>query len=868
MEECSTEMKLQEATVENAKRAWRKAKPFFILAILAVALLLLFDTLRNYHYHDLVRDLRSYPFLTITIALVLTACNYFILTFYDVLAMRYVGKHLPYRKVAFASFMSYVFSYNIGLSLFGSSTMRYRFYSLWGLDGNDIARIVAFCVSTYWIGLSTMGGGALLLTPASSSVSPQFGISSQIVGFLLVAMVLVYIVISFSGKKGLHIRSFSLDFPSPSIALPQILVSSLDWLLASSVFYVLLPSGKSGFLPCLGIFVIAQLVGAVSHVPGGIGVFESMIMLALSPRIPSDALFCALIAYRGIYYLAPLLVGILAFLIHEMYIQRKVIGSGVVKTSQVLAPFIPTVLSLFVFIAGVVLIFSVATPSIKTRLMSLNPFIPLQLLEMSHFTASIIGLALLVVADALRRRIDGAYYLSIALLVVGAVSSLLKGFDWEEAMVLCFVLLLLLPSRRLFYRHAALLSPSSGLSWFVAIGTILAVAVWLGVFSYKHVQYSNELLWVFEFKKDVSRSLRAGFGIGVFAAVIALRLLLSPVPRISPGKLEDASEDIHHVIGLGTRASADLALLGDKYFFFDSSKRAFLMYGKVNSMLVVMGDPVGDKQVFPSLLWSFQEQTRRQGIKVVWYEISADYLSVFVELGIHIFKIGEEAVVDLSSFTLRGNAGRNLRPARNKLLREGYSFSIFSSEETIAHMHELRNVSDTWLVAKGIKEKGFSLGYFDERYIRQFPCAVVIRDGVIVAFANLWASGDKKELSVDLMRYLPSAPGGVMEYLFIESMLWGKNQGYERFDLGIAPLSGLEAGQGAPLWNKGVNFLFQNGGGLYNFQGLRAFKDKFNPQWASVYLAVPSAVTTASLPIVAMNIAQLVGRGKEIPASP
>ncbi|MCH3918546.1 MAG: bifunctional lysylphosphatidylglycerol flippase/synthetase MprF [Spirochaetia bacterium] len=843
-------------------KSWKKIKSLCILAVLAVALYLLFATLRNYHYHDLVRYLKNYPRRTIAIAIVLTACNYFVLTGYDVLALRHIGKKLPYKEVGFTSFMSYVFSYNIGLSLFGSSTMRYRFYSLWGLDGKDIARIVAFCVSTFWIGLAVMGGSSLLLTPRSIPALSKLGAFSQVIGLLLLVAVACYIVLSFKMKKELHIRSFSVRLPSPAISLRQVFVSSADWFLASAVFYVLLPSGKPSFLACVGIFVIAQLIGAVSHVPGGLGVFESMIMLALSPTISSDVLFGTLIAYRGIYYFGPLLVGLLGFVLHEGYSLRKHIASDALQRAKTMAPLIPMILSLFVFFCGAVLLFSVATPSVKSRLELLNLFIPLQLLEVSHFAASITGLALLVVADALRRRIDGAYYMTLALLGLGAAFSLLKGFDWEEAIILSCVFLLMLPSRRLFYRHAALLSPGTGVPWLAAVGTVLFVAVWLGIFSYKHVQYSGELWWEFAFRKDAPRSLRAGLGVSVAAAAVALRMLLTSVAKLPYRTYESCREKVDDILKHASCASANLALLGDKYFFFSEDNTSFIMYGKINNMLVIMGDPVGNRDAFPGMLWSFHEMAHREGVRLVWYEVSSENLPLFIELGLHIFKIGEDAVVNLGDFTLEGAAGKSLRPPRNKMIREQYTFSILAKNEVSERLEELKAVSDDWIAARHLTEKGFSLGFFDETYLKHFPCAIVEQGGQIVAFANLWASGDGKELSVDLMRYRQHVSNGIMEYLFIECMLWGKQQGYARFDLGMAPLSGLDAREGAPLWNKGVNFLFQRGEGSYNFQGLRAFKNKFRPEWQPAYLAVPPAVNTATLPVVAMEIAQLVGKGK------
>lgn len=844
----------------------KKLEPLLIVAILAGAFFLLYNQVKNFHYHDLANQVKSYPRWTIALALAITAFNYFILTFYDVLAFRYVKQELPYRNIALASFMSYVFSYNIGLSLFGSSAIRYRFYASWHIDGNDIAKIIAFCVSTFWIGLATMGGLSLAFTPLSASLFPKLGLWTKILGIVMVLMVVLYGLACFRQTRALHFKSLSIGFPSPKISLLQILVSSLDWVLAASVFYVLLPSTRPSFLAFVGIFVIAQLAGATSHVPGGLGVFDSLIMLSLSASVRSDVLFGILIVYRAIYYLTPLLAAIITFVVREAFAFRKHIEKGTRLAIRAVSPFIPTALSLLVFFSGAVLMFSVATPSIKQRLLMLDPFIPLQILELSHFAASLTALGLLIIADALRRRVDIAYYLTLLLLGIGALFSLLKGLDWEEALVLSSVLLIMLPARPLFNRHASLIAPTSVVQWSITVATVLAAALLLGLFSYKHVQYSNESWWVFALEKDAPRFLRASLGIGIMSLVVSLRILLSPVPRMEHVTLADCREAVLSILAVSPNSEANLALLGDKYFFFDKEKTAFLMYGESGRSLVVMGDPVGKKEAFQELVWSFYEKTRQQGARVVWYEISAAYLPVFIELGMHIFKIGEKALVDLASFSLEGGKAKSLRPPRNKLLKEGYTFSVLEPAEVALHMDEIERVSDGWLQEKAGKEKGFSLGYFNTDYFKNFPCAVVMKEGMIVAFSNLWTSGDKSELSIDLMRYRNDAPGGTMEFLFIEIMLWGKAQGYQAFNLGMAPMSGIEAGEGTPLWNKTVHFIFQNGEGLYNFQGLRAFKNKFNPNWEPQYIAVPASTGNTTLPIIGADIAALIRKGK--PLSP
>jgi phosphatidylglycerol lysyltransferase len=167
-------------------------------------------------------------------------------------------------------------------------------------------------------------------------------------------------------------------------------------------------------------------------------------------------------------------------------------------------------------------------------------------------------------------------------------------------------------------------------------------------------------------------------------------------------------------------------------------------------------------------------------------------------------------------------------------------------------------VSDAWLKEKSTAEKGFSLGFFDADYLARFPVAVVERGGDIVAFANIWPGPKQMELSIDLMRYREGAPKEVMESLFVSLMVWGKAQGYRRFSLGMAPLSGFERSPVAPLWSRFGSFLFEYGGAFYNFQGLRAYKEKFHPEWQPRYLVYPGGFR---LPQILADVSALVAGG-------
>jgi phosphatidylglycerol lysyltransferase len=193
-----------------------------------------------------------------------------------------------------------------------------------------------------------------------------------------------------------------------------------------------------------------------------------------------------------------------------------------------------------------------------------------------------------------------------------------------------------------------------------------------------------------------------------------------------------------------------------------------------------------------------------------------------------------------------------------KLEKEGVIFEVLQSDAVPALIPDLRRISDQWLSEKHTHEKQFSLGYFHPPYLAHTPIAVVRQNGTLVAFANLWLAAHQEELSIDLMRYASDAPSSVMEYLFVQLMLWGQQQGYAWFNLGMAPLSGIEDREPAPLWNRLSTFLYHHGEHFYNFQGLRQYKDKFDPVWEPKYLASPGKV---ALPLIFANITALNSGG-------
>jgi phosphatidylglycerol lysyltransferase len=841
----------------------RNGKPFLGASLLLAALLVLRHELKEYHYHDILRSLEAMPGRSLLLALGLTVLNYFVLTGYDTLALRYIRYPMQYRRIALASFVGYAFSNNMGMAMIAGSTVRYRLYSAWGLTTQQITQVVAFYSLTLWLGLAGIGGLTFLFEPtAPPSWFPLSFASTRPLGVFLLLLPAGYLLLIRFRHKPLSVRGWEFPIPPLGLSLAQILVSTLDWILAGGVLYVLLPSaGIPSYTSFLPVYLLGQIAGLVSQIPGGLGIFETVLVVLLPGDLPNSSILGSLLAYRGIYYLLPLGIAVLLLGTYEVLERREHYQRIGRSFGQWVPELAPRGLTLTTFVAGAVLLLSGATPALGGRLAWLRDFLPLPVVEISHFLGSLIGAALLLLARGLQRRLDAAYLLTAVLLGAGSVVSLLKGLDYEEAVILGIMLAALLPCRRFFFRKASFLGEPFSWGWVVAILLALIGSAWLGLFAHKHVEYSGDLWWRFTFEGDAPRFLRATVGSVVVLLFFAFARLMRPAPpgarATDPAEIEKARA----IVATSPATSANLALLGDKRFLFSARGAAFIMYGVEGRSWIAMGDPVGDEQERVELVWTFRELCDRHGGWTVFYEVNTASLPFYLDLGLTLLKIGEEARVALETFTLEGSARKELRNIRSRLERHGCIFEVVPAEAVPSLLAELKDVSDAWLASKNTQEKRFSLGFFDPEYLKHYPAALVRREGKIQAFANLWLGAGQQEISMDLMRYLPEAPSGVMEYLFIQVILYGQAQGYRWFNMGMAPLSGLEAGGRsslAPLWNRLGAFVYRHGEHFYNFQGLRRYKEKFDPTWEPRYLALPGGLL---LPKILTNIASLISGG-------
>jgi phosphatidylglycerol lysyltransferase len=843
--------------------ALRWGKRIVIPGLFITVLFALSHFLHDYHYSEIVDEIASTPWISLLFSLGLCVANYIVLTFYDALAIRYIKKDLSYRRTALASFISYTFSQNIGFALLSGGAVRYHLYSSWGFSTGEIGKIIAFTSLHFWSGLFLLFGLTCFIEPQAIThlvhghtwVAYSLGVLSilPLIAYLLMTALWRRTPIALGGKHPL--------LPSFTLAACAIVVASLDWLLASGVLYALLPR-ELPLSHFLSVFFVSQALGVISHVPGGLGIFETSVVFLFRDYIPAHTLIGALILYRAIYYVIPFIFGaslLLAYQFRGKGLIAKFFADRAKPLEAILHTVVPTFLSISAFVAGTVLLFSGATPTVAGRLSWMNNILPLPLIEASHFLNSIVAIVLMFLAWSIRKKIADAYFLTLIFLGAGAALSIIKGLDYEEAACLILTFCAFLPCKKYFYRKAALFSGFNVASLGAIIVVVIA-SVWLGFFSYKHVQYSHELWWQFEFEGDAPRFLRASVAAGLFALIAGLRAIFTPQSQYDLSFPDNSDIQIaDHIIKAHARCtSATLVFLRDKFIHFNSTRTAFIMYRTSGRYWIAMGDPVGPIDELKDLIWEFRDHCDHADGHCVFYQISSEMLPHYLDAGLTPFKIGEEAIVALNTFSLEGTRNKAFRNTMNRLEKDGWQFSIRPAEEAGALLPDMRSVSDEWLTNKNTQEKGFSLGFFDEEYLKKFPVAVVEREGSIMAFANVLTTSNYRELSIDLMRYRYDTPNGIMDYLFLNLMQWGRQQGYKQFNLGMAPLSGLEPHRLSPIWNKIGSYIFTHGEDFYNFEGLRKYKEKFSPEWIPKYIVSPGKIT---LPIALSQVSSLISGG-------
>lgn len=811
------------------------ASRFLPVVVLTIVVALTWQALREVHPRDVAGALRAIQGTWTAIAVVLTLVNIAVMGLYDVAAFRHTRasaeQRWAYGAVAFA------WSNFLTLGPFAGPAIRFWLYRPYVEHSSDLETGVLSIAIAFASGL---GGWTL----ASLVVTPN-GTLAHAVALVVLAWAFVYGGVFFGRLAAVRMERFDDIDPSPRAAIAPAFIGWLDWLLAGLVFVVCLQATGSpiAHVDALRSFYFGQAIGVASLVPGGFGSSDAFWIGHLP--LPAAVATAALVVYRLVYYIAPWAAASLVLL--SWATQR--ISRRVELARRIVAGLVAA--------GGALMLLSTASPALYPRLEALEQVVPLPLVEVSHVAGALTGLLLLVLARGLAKGYRAALGATIIVLLLAAASAILKGLDYEEALILMGLAIAAWSQAPLFDR------PSHG-RWFAARDlavAALALFVFLGfgAFAYRITPSTLGRVKYFGYRFERARYLRTAGTLALAVSAGALYVLLRVPVRF---RRLDADEmdrvlDLHAEIGHGT--SAMMVANGDKAVF-RLDDRGFCLYRTIGPYLVVFSDPVvatrDDRDELLNALFAYAAEIDRRPL---FYQVSLDWIPPLHDRGYAFFKLGEEAHVPLGRVTLDGPQGKLYRQILRRAERDRLQFRVLAPYELPAVLAELRAISDEWLAAKGQRERQFSIGFFDGDYLCRFPCAVIERDGRIVAFANLLRGPRREELSVDLMRYRTEGPS-VMDFLFTSLFFYGKDQGFKRFNLGMAPLASVGRFRGAHARERLANLLFQHGEQWYNFQGLRLYKEKFDPEWVPRYMAYQNAW---EWPAAITNVSALVAGGWE-----
>ncbi|MDR1418262.1 MAG: phosphatidylglycerol lysyltransferase domain-containing protein [Endomicrobium sp.] len=816
---------------------------FFLLPIgfliFVGALILLHNQLKNLSYIDIINALKAIPFLKIFLTMLFTLSYYIILGGYDIVAFKYINSkvYLKPKDILFTCFISNVLANNTGYSMLFGGSIRYRLYSLYNISMVDVTKVLIFSSATIWLGLLAVGGFVFTFAPVSLEGILNINLSTKTIGLFSILILFIYVFLSTLHSHPIKIFKWSITFPNIKIVLWQILLAILDWLVASLTLYILMPNGFVSYFVLLKVFLVTQFAVIISQVPGGIGIFETSITLLIPESTSNPVVIGALLAYRAIFYFFPLLIALVLLGSFELRIFTKKFQNRAKIFGKTISSVVVQVLALSSFIAGMVAMFSTATPFDVAQLKFIINLLPSWFADLSHFLLSVTSIILLFISRGLQLRIKKAWSIACILIMFAIILILIVG---EPFLVfLCFVVLFiaLVSSKQYFYRNISILNTAFSNWWLSAVCGVFVVSVWIGFFINKQDIFSWIHLDVF-FRNilvsttDAARFLRASFGMGVIIGIVVLEQVSRNFFR---KPIVFTRKDIEKIVYSSDYVYSLNALSKDKNYMINEQKDAFIMYAKSGNSWIALGDPVGNSSHKNELLWQFKELADNVSAKPAFIGIDHKYVQIYDDIGLDIFNIGQEAKIQLKLFGKDDIRLRYFYKLEETMESLGFKYKIFNSEQFYEYKEIFANIDKEWRKTTNFVPINFIPGNYEPAYAKDMDFSIVEKDGKVYAFSVLEKTNKMQELSTGIVRYMPSEVD-VFSYILFKNILWAKTKGYMWFDLGFAYFD--ETGiQEEVIKYFAKTFMFAEHFN-YNLELLRNFKEKFCPFWHNKYIAI------------------------------
>ncbi|CAB3750622.1 bifunctional lysylphosphatidylglycerol flippase/synthetase MprF [Paraburkholderia humisilvae] len=834
----------------GAQHGRRCVVPACALGVCALLLIVFQHLSRTVDYRSVVVQLCHLSAAEWAGALGATAASYVALVGRDAVGLRYVGASVPRTPLWVGATVGSALGNATGFGALTGGAVRCRVYGAAGVTPVQVGQMTVFTSVTLALALALMTAAGTLTH--AGTLAGMIGLAPETlrtIGATVLAGFALLIAACPSTSRRVQLtprHAFAFTVPARRDLVAQLALAVADVVAAGIALWTLLPhaSAHVGFGQFVTVYAAAMLLGLIGHTPGGVGVFEAAMVYVLGGSVPTPQMLAALLAYRAIYFGVPLVLSAGVLAVFEGRAQQAARASALAQRgAQSVSQLAPLFLAICTFVVGSMLVISGATPAFAKRIAILQTVLPLWVMESSQMLASLFGVLLLFVARGLLRRLDAAWWLALIIAALNLGLSLAKGLAFVETGVLCVLIVLLVATRERFNRHSSLFAERFTPGWLTSVGMVIALAVWIFLFAFRDVEYSHHLWWQFAFDERAPRALRATLGASLFAAALACWQLLRP----AAGRFEKPAEadliEAAGVVRAQERSDAVLAMMGDKSFLFSESRNAFLMYAKRGRTWAALHDPVGPRSEWPALIQRFVALAHAHGGRAAFYQVRADALPLYLDAGLTLMKLGEEAHIALPAFELKGSHRAHLRYALKRGERDGFSIEVIEPARIPDTLAVLREISDAWLASRVTREKSFSVAAFTASYLAAQSVMLLSQHGKPLAFVTFMTTDLNTEATVGVMRHLPGASPYAMEYLFTQLALHLKSAGFRSLSLGVAPLSGMRPTPLASPWHRGAALAWRFGGWFYNFRGLRGFKDKFQPRWEPRYLAASGSMS-------------------------
>lgn len=761
----------------------------------------------------------------LSIIIVLGIISYIPLSFYDFILKNRAEIEISNKKLYKLSWIASSIASVAGFGGTSAIAIKSNLYKDYtkdkGLLLKEISRIVA-------LNLTGFSMVCLVYTLINIKNLKLFKLSNIIM--YLIALYLPFMICFLIYKK---LKSKDKDKTYIKDSLKIMSLSILEWIttiiLIYSIIYLL--GDKIPFLKFFPIFVLSISLGVIGMTPGGIGTFDLTMVVGLkSFGIPSEKALLALFLYRISYYIIPLIIGII-LLINELWYKmnnelKNIVLSMISKVSYILLTFV-------IFLAGILVLFMDSYPIVKVYQSGISNGSFEIVRDIYHISLGILsGFLLITIFMLLIYKSKDVFKLSIFMLAVWGIMTLFYDVNIFSSEMLIIAAILLYLSRNEFYRESFVIKPR-----FITLSIFILV---LFEIAYIYVCY-NAL--------KSSAQIEVKPMIYILAGITTINLILSistvfilnfknKFNQLPKNKLESCKDLVDKILDeFGGNGYAHYVYLRDKYIYINKDNDVFFQYQVKSNKIYVLGSPIGNPDNIFNAMEEFYSVADNFGYTVVYLSVSQDVIPYLHAMGYQFFNLGEDANVNLETFTLEGRKMKSVRNALSRVEKSGYTFEIVKPPFTDELFEQLQSVSDEWLAGK--KELGFSIGSFDREYLKDYPIAIIRNEeNEIKGFANVMPMYDNNEtLSIDLMRFSNDVCNGIMDFIFVNMFLYGKEMGYSKFNMGLSPLSNVGTSKYSFLDERIGQQIFLKGHKFYSFEGLKKFKEKYCELWSPRYLA-------------------------------